>query len=201
MNRKTFCNEFSKSMLNLFSDFGKYKTIVSICDTVNFFIIKVDTENPKDYKEINYVDFFYNENKELFIGLDKDRINTINLIKTKHENLMEKFKFKFDINSQNYNSLLFDNHSIVCSDINEGIVNPNLEKFLLDLEKISKRISSNFIFSWCEYELEHCDGKFNILNFKSDSYYPNSKIESILLDNFELYNSNCEDCVLDFTVI
>jgi|694.fasta_scaffold122176_5 hypothetical protein len=201
MNRKNFCNEFSKCLLNLFSDFGKYKTIVSVCDTINFFIIKIDTENPDEHKEINYVDYFFSKNPEMFNELDKEKINTINLIKSNQESIMEKFSIRFDVISSNHLDMSFNNHSIICSDIKNSFVNSNLQTLIDSLEQISNKISPYFKFTWCEYEVEISEDKFNLINFKSDSYYPNSKLMSIFLDNFDLNDLKFDSSFIELSVV
>jgi hypothetical protein len=137
----------------------------------------------------------------MFNELDKEKINTINLIKSNQESIMEKFSIRFDVISSNHLDMSFNNHSIICSDIKNSFVNSNLQTLIDSLEQISNKISPYFKFTWCEYEVEISEDKFNLINFKSDSYYPNSKLMSIFLDNFDLNDLKFDSSFIELSVV
>ena len=82
MNRKTFCNNFSKFLTDLYSENGKFITQTSVSDTLNFYVIKIDTENKSDVDSSKLVELFWNYDKESFGETEYSKYSTINLIKT-----------------------------------------------------------------------------------------------------------------------
>jgi hypothetical protein len=113
---------------------------------------------------------------------------------------MEKFSVRFDVISSNHLDMSFNNHSIICSDVKNSFVNSNLQTLIDSLEQISNKISPYFKFTWCEYEVEISEDKFNLINFNSDSYYPNSKLMSIFLDNFDLNDLKFDSSFIELSV-
>jgi len=101
MNRKTFCNNFSKFLTNIYSEGGKFMTHVSIVDTVNFFILKVDTENENKVDSSKLIEMFWKEDSESFGGIEYSKLNVINVIKTNRKNLMKNIKYTINTNESN----------------------------------------------------------------------------------------------------
>ena len=182
MNRKTFCNNFSKFLTNLYSENGKFMTQVSVTDTVNFYIIKVDTENDNKFNSNSLVELFWNEDKESFGDLEYSKFNVINLIKTNQKDIMENIKYTINIGESSVDNFEVSNSGIVSSDFMVGVSDKKYSEIYDRLKKITELVSPYFKTTKIEYEIED----FKLVSIKSDSYYPSDKLLSIILDNFDL---------------
>lgn len=182
MKRKTFCNNFSKFLTNLYSENGKFMTQVSVTDTVNFYIIKVDTENDNKFNSNNLVELFWNEDKESFGDLEYSKFNVINLIKTNQKDIMENIKYTITIGESSVDNFEVSNSGIVSSDFMVGVSDKRYSEIYDRLKKITELVSPYFKTTKIEYEIED----FKLVSIKSDSYYPSDKLLSIILDNFDL---------------
>lgn len=182
MNRKTFCNNFSKFLTNLYSENGKFMTQVSVTDTVNFYIIKVDTENDNKFNSNNLVELFWNEDKESFGDSEYSKFNVINLIKTIQKDIMKNIKYTINIGESSVDNFEVSNSGIVSSDFMVGVSDKRYSEIYDRLKKITELVSPYFKTTKIEYEIED----FKLVSIKSDSYYPSDKLLSIILDNFDL---------------
>ncbi len=182
MNRKTFCNNFSKFLTNLYSEGGKFMTHVSIVDTVNFYILKVDTENKNKLDSSKLVELFWKEDSESFGGVEYSKFNVINVIKTNQKNLMKTVKYTININESNTDEFEVDGSGVVSSDFLVGVSDVRYHKLYSKLKTITSLVSPYFKTTQIEYTIEN----FNLTSIKSDSYYPSDKLLSIILDNFDL---------------
>lgn len=182
MNRKTFCNNFSKFLTNLYSEGGKFMTHVSIVDTVNFFILKVDTENENKVDSSKLIEMFWKEDSESFGGIEYSKLNVINVIKTNRKNLMKNIKYTINIIESNTDEFEVDDSGVVSSDFLVGVSDVRYHKLYSKLKTITSLVSPYFKTTQIEYTIED----FNLTSIKSDSYYPSDKLLSIILDSFDL---------------
>lgn len=182
MNRKTFCNNFSKFLTNLYSENGKFLTHASVVDTYNFYIIKIDTENDNKFNSNSLVELFWNEDKESFGDLEYSKFNVINLIKTNQKDIMENIKYTITIGESSVDNFEVSNSGVVSSDFMVGVSDKKYSEIYDKLKKITELVSPYFKTTKIEYEIED----FNLVSIKSDSYYPSDKLLSIILDNFDL---------------
>ena len=182
MNRKTFCNNFSKFLTNLYSENGKFLTHASVVDTHNFYIIKIDTENDNKFNSNSLVELFWNEDKESFGDSEYSKFNVINLIKTNQKDIMENIKYTITIGESSVDNFEVSNSGIVSSDFMVGVSDKKYSEIYDRLKKITELVSPYFKTTKIEYEIED----FKLVSIKSDSYYPSDKLLSIILDNFDL---------------
>ncbi len=182
MNRKTFCNNFSKFLTNIYSEGGKFMTHVSIVDTVNFFILKVDTENENKVDSSKLIEMFWKEDSESFGGIEYSKLNVINVIKTNRKNLMKNIKYTINTNESNNDEFEVDGSGVVSSDFLVGVSDLRYHELYDKLKTITSLVSPYFKTTQIEYTIED----FNLTSIKSDSYYPSDKLLSIILDNFDL---------------
>lgn len=182
MNRKTFCNNFSKFLTNLYSENGKFMTQVSVTDTVNFYIIKVDTESENNVDSSNLVELFWENDKESFGVLEHSKINVINLIKTNQKDIMKNIKYTINVSSPESNHMESSDSGVITSDFFTGVSDNKYYSLYEKLKTITELVSPYFKISKIEYNIED----FEILSINSDSYYPSEKLLSIILDNFDL---------------
>ena len=182
MNRKTFCNNFSRFLTNLYSENGKFITHVSVVDTVNFYILKIDTENENKVDSSKLVEMFWKKDKESFGGLEYSKFNTINLIKTNQKNIMKTVKYTINLESENNNQFESSDSGVVSSDFFIGVSDERYVKLYDKLKLITNLVSPYFKLSNIEYQIKG----FELVSIKSDSYYPSEKLLSIILDNFSL---------------
>lgn len=182
MNRKTFCNDFSKFLTNLYSENGKFMTQVSVIDTINFYIIKVDTENQNNIDSSNLVELFWNHDNKSFGDLEYSKFNVINLIKTNQKDVMKNVKYVINLNSSETGHMESSDSGVVASDFFTGVSDKQYYSLYEKLKTITELVSPYFKTSKIEYNIE----KFEILSIDTDSYYPSEKLLSIILDNFDL---------------
>lgn len=182
MNRKTFCNNFSKFLTNLYSENGKFMTQVSVTDTINFYIIKVDTENQNNIDSSNLVELFWNHDNKSFGDLEYSKFNVINLIKTNQKDVMKNVKYVVNLNSPETDHMESSDSGVVTSDFFTGVSDKQYYSLYEKLKTITELVSPYFKTSKIEYNIE----KFEILSINTDSYYPSEKLLSIILDNFDL---------------
>lgn len=182
MNRKTFCNNFSKFLTNLYSENGKFMTQVSVTDTINFYIIKVDTESENNVDSSNLVELFWENDKESFGVLEHSKINVINLIKTNQKDIMKNIKYTINVSSLESNHMESSDSGVITSDFFTGVSDNKYYSLYEKLKTITELVSPYFKISKIEYNIED----FEILSINSDSYYPSEKLLSIILDNFDL---------------
>ena len=182
MNRKTFCNNFSKFLTNLYSEAGKFITHVSVVDTVNFYVLKVDTENENKVDSSKLVEMFWNKDSESFGDIEYSKFNVINVIKTNQKNLMKTVKYTININESNTDEFEVDGSGVVSSDFLVGVSDVRYHKLYSKLKTITSLVSPYFKTTQIEYSIED----FSLVSIKSDSYYPSDKLLSIILDNFDL---------------
>ena len=182
MNRKTFCNDFSKFLTELYSENQKFTTQVSVVDTINFYIIKIDTENEDKIDSSKLVEMFWKKNKSSFGELEYSKFNTINLIKTNQKDVMKNVKYLININSSEFNNIESSEHGVVSSDFLVGVSDNRYHKLYEKLKTISELVSPYFKLSKIEYTIEDLE----ISSITTDSYYPSEKLLSIILDNFNL---------------
>ena len=182
MNRKTFCNNFSKFLTNLYSEDGKFITHVSVVDTVNFYVLKVDTENENKVDSSKLVEMFWNKDSESFGDIEYSKFNVINVIKTNQKNLMKTVKYTININESNTDEFEVDGSGVVSSDFLVGVSDVRYHKLYSKLKTITSLVSPYFKTTQIEYSIED----FSLVSIKSDSYYPSDKLLSIILDNFDL---------------
>lgn len=183
--RKEICNQLSKYISNKLYD-NKYKTIISICDVGNFYIIKGATENNGEFSISKIVDEFCSIFKSKFECKNISKINTIDLIEHKMSEDFEtkltiKFLRDFEESSENLNP-------IITSDITYGLSENYMSKAINYLKHISYNVQSYFRYSFIEFSINfnESDGIIDIYELKTDSYYPNEKLLSIILDNFSM---------------
>ena len=182
MNRKTFCNNFSKFLTNFYSEDGKFITHVSVVDTVNFYILKIDTENENKVDSSKLVEMFWNEDSESFGDIEYSKFNVINVIKTNQKNLMKTVKYTININESNTDEFEVDGSGVISSDFLIGVSDIRHHKLYDRLKTITSLVSPYFKTTQIEYSIED----FNLVSIKSDSYYPSDKLLSIILDNFDI---------------
>ena len=182
MNRKTFCNNFSKFLTNLYSEDGKFITHVSVVDTVNFYVLKVDTENENKVDSSKLVEMFWNKDSESFGDIEYSKFNVINVIKTNQKNLMKTVKYTININESNTDEFEVDGSGVISSDFLIGVSDVRYHKLYSKLKTITSLVSPYFKTTQIEYSIED----FSLVSIKSDSYYPSDKLLSIILDNFDL---------------
>jgi hypothetical protein len=182
MNRKTFCNNFSKFLTNLYSENGKYLTNASVVDVLNFHILKVDTENENKIDQLKLIELFWESDKQSFGDSEYSKYNVINLIKTNQQDIMKKIKYTINLDSNNPNQIESLDSGAVSSDFFVGVSNNKYSKFYEKLKLITNLVSPYFKLTQIEFEVED----FELVSIKTDSYYPSNKLLSIILDNFDL---------------
>lgn len=182
MNRKTFCNNFSKFLTELYSEGGKFMTHTSVVDVLNFHILKVDTENKNKVDSSKLVEMFWKSNKNSFGDLEYSKINVINLIKTNQKNIMKNIKYTINFNEPSSDEFEVDNSGVVSSDFFVGISDERYNKLYKKLKVITSLVSPYFKLSKIDYQIEN----FKLISIETDSYYPSEKLLSIILDNFDL---------------
>jgi len=182
MNIKTFCNNFSKFLTNLYSENGKYLTNASVVDVLNFHILKVDTENENKIDQLKLIELFWESDKQSFGDSEYSKYNVINLIKTNQQDIMKKIKYTINLDSNNPNQIESLDSGAVSSDFFVGVSNNKYSKFYEKLKLITNLVSPYFKLTQIEFEVED----FELVSIKTDSYYPSNKLLSIILDNFDL---------------
>ena len=182
MNRKTFCNNFSKFLTDLYSENGKFITQTSVSDTLNFYVIKIDTENKSDVDSSKLVELFWNSNKESFGETEYSKYNAINLIKTNQKNVMKNVKYTINLDSLNRDHIESSDSGVVTSDFLIGVSDEKYKNLYEKLKTITQLVSPFFKTSKIEYFIED----YELVSIQTDSYYPSEKLLSIILDNFDL---------------
>ena len=182
MNRKTFCNNFSKFLTNLYSENGKFMTHTSVVDVLNFHILKVDTENENKIDSSKLVEMFWKNDKESFGDLEYSKINVINLIKTNQKNVMKNIKYTISLDSENSDKIESLDSGTVSSDFLVGVSDERYNKLYEKLKVITNLVSPHFKSNKIEYQIED----FELVSIETDSYYPSEKLLSIILDNFNI---------------
>jgi hypothetical protein len=194
MNRKTFCNNFSKFLTDLYSENGKFITQTSVSDTLNFYVIKIDTENKSDVDSSKLVELFWNSDKESFGETEYSKYNTINLIKTNQKNIMKNVKYTISLNTSNDNYVESTDTGVVTSDFLIGVSDEKYKSLYEKLKTITQLVSPFFKTSKIEYSIEN----YELVSIETDSYYPSEKLLSIILDNFDLSSEiNTENLFLN----
>ena len=194
MNRKTFCNNFSKFLTDLYSENGKFITQTSVSDTLNFYVIKIDTENKSDVDSSKLVELFWNSDKESFGETEYSKYNTINLIKTNQKNIMKNVKYTIGLNTSNNNDVESTDTGVVTSDFLIGVSDEKYKSLYEKLKTITQLVSPFFKTSKIEYSIEN----YELVSIETDSYYPSEKLLSIILDNFDLSSEiNTENLFLN----
>jgi hypothetical protein len=194
MNRKTFCNKFSKFLTDLYSENGKFITQTSVSDTLNFYVIKIDTENKSDVDSSKLVELFWNSDKESFGETEYSKYNTINLIKTNQKNIMKNVKYTISLNTSNNNDVESTDTGVVTSDFLIGMSDEKYKSLYEKLKTITQLVSPFFKTSKIEYSIEN----YELVTIETDSYYPSEKLLSIILDNFDLSSEiNTENLFLN----
>jgi hypothetical protein len=182
MNRKTFCNNFSKFLTNLYSEDGKYMTHSSVVDVLNFYILKVDTENKNEIDQSKLVEMFWKSDKSSFGGTEYSKYNIINLIKTNQKDIMKNVKYTINLESDELNQVESLTSGTVSSDFFVGVSNERYHKLYEKLKQITNLVSPYFKLTQIEYVVED----FELVSINTNSYYPSDKLLSIILDNFDL---------------
>jgi hypothetical protein len=184
-SKKEICNQLSKFICNkLYSN--KFKTMISVCDVGNFYIIKGITENEINFNVNEIVNEFCLKFKNSFKCKDISKINTIDLIEYKMSNDFENsISIKF---LRDFNEHTDDLNPIIVSDIIFGLSDNYMKKVINYLKHISFNVQSYFRYSFIEFNVtfNESEGIININEFNTDSYYPNEKLLSIILDNFSM---------------
>jgi hypothetical protein len=194
MNRKIFCNKFSKFLTDLYSENGKFITQTSVSDTLNFYVIKIDTENKSDVDSSKLVELFWNSDKESFGETEYSKYNTINLIKTNQKNIMKNVKYTIGLNTSNNNDVESTDTGVVTSDFLIGVSDEKYKSLYEKLKTITQLVSPFFKTSKIEYSIEN----YELVSIETDSYYPSEKLLSIILDNFDLSSEiNTENLFLN----
>jgi len=194
MNRKTFCNKFSKFLTDLYSENGKFTTQTSVSDTLNFYVIKIDTENKNKIDSSNLVELFWNYDKESFGETEYSKYSTINLIKTNQKNIMKNVKYTISLSTSNNNDVESTDTGVVTSDFLIGVSDEKYKSLYEKLKTITQLISPFFKTSKIEYSIEN----YELVSIETDSYYPSEKLLSIILDNFDLSSEiNTENLFLN----
>lgn len=194
MNRKIFCNKFSKFLTDLYSENGKFITQTSVSDTLNFYVIKIDTENKSDVDSSKLVELFWNSDKESFGETEYSKYNTINLIKTNQKDIMKTVKYTISLNTSNNNDVESTDTGVVTSDFLIGVSDEKYKSLYEKLKKITQLVSPFFKTSKIEYSIEN----YELVSIETDSYYPSEKLLSIILDNFDLSSEiNTENLFLN----
>jgi len=194
MNRKTFCNNFSKFLTDLYSENGKFITQTSVSDTLNFYVIKIDTENKSDVDSSKLVELFWNSDKESFGKTEYSKYSTINLIKTNQKNIMKNVKYTISLNTSNNNDVESTDTGVVTSDFLIGVSDEKYKSLYEKLKTITQLVSPFFKTSKIEYSIEN----YELVSIETDSYYPSEKLLSIILDNFDLSSEiNTENLFLN----
>lgn len=182
MNRKTFCNNFSKFLNNLYSENGKFMTHASVVDVLNFHILKVDTENENKIDSSKLVEMFWKNDKDSFGDLEYSEFNVINLIKTNQKNVMKNIKYTISLDSENSDKIESLDSGTVSSDFFIGVSDERYNKLYEKLKVITNLVSPYFKSNKIEYQIED----FELVSIETDSYYPSEKLLSIILDNFNI---------------
>jgi len=194
MNRKIFCNKFSKFLTDLYSENGKFITQTSVSDTLNFYVIKIDTENKSDVDSSKLVELFWNSNKESFGETEYSKYSSINLIKTNQKNTMKNVKYTISLNTSNNNDVESTDTGVVTSDFLIGVSDEKYKSLYEKLKTITQLVSPFFKTSKIEYSIEN----YELVSIETDSYYPSEKLLSIILDNFDLSSEiNTENLFLN----
>lgn len=194
MNRKTFCNKFSKFLTDLYSENGKFTTQTSVSDTLNFYVIKIDTENKSDVDSSKLVELFWNSDKESFGETEYSKYSTINLIKTNQKNIMKNVKYTISLSTSNDNDVESTDTGVVTSDFLIGVSDEKYKSLYEKLKTITQLVSPFFKTSKIEYSIEN----YELVSIETDSYYPSEKLLSIILDNFDLSSEiNTENLFLN----
>jgi hypothetical protein len=194
MNRKTFCNKFSKFLTDLYSENGKFTTQTSVSDTLNFYVIKIDTENKNKIDSSNLVELFWNYDKESFGETEYSKYSTINLIKTNQKNIMKNVKYTITLDTSNNNHVESTDTGVVTSDFLIGVSDEKYKNLYEKLKTITQLVSPFFKTSKIEYSIEN----YELVSIETDSYYPSEKLLSIILDNFDLSSEiNTENLFLN----
>lgn len=183
--RKEICNQLSKYISNILYD-NKYKTIISVCDVGNFYIIKGSTENNTEFSISKIVDSFSNEFKSKFKCKNISKINTIDLIEHKmSENFENKLTIKFLRDFEESND---DLNPIISSDIICGLSDNYMKKVINYLKHISFNVQPYFRYNFIEFSVSfnETNNTIDIYKLVTDSYYPTEKLLSIILDNFSM---------------
>jgi hypothetical protein len=176
MNRKKFINLLSEEINNRLSS----DSIITVVDFQNFFVIKGETvssdvinlkdcfnkicENNKEYKNINFNTIDLIEygvkpslDKVVEIEIDPEKV----YVPLDNNILLSEFQYN---RSKNLGRLIY----YYC-------------KMIFDLCRSNFKISRiNF---WFEYN--QSENTYSLVSIKTDSYYNDNKLLSIILDNFD----------------
>jgi hypothetical protein len=89
---------------------------------------------------------------------------------------------------RDFNEHTDDLNPIIVSDIIFGLSDNYMKKVINYLKHISFNVQSYFRYSFIEFNVtfNESEGIININEFNTDSYYPNEKLLSIILDNFSM---------------
>jgi hypothetical protein len=180
MDRKKFINLLSEEIVNTLSS----DSIITVVDLQNFFVVKGKTSSEK---VINVKDVYsslcvkYNEYKNI-------NFNTIDLIEYSKKPYQDKVA-EIEINSED--TIKLDN-DILISDFQYSH-SKNLGKSIYYYCKMIFDICQSYfrmskIKFWFEYNSE--ENSYTLVSIKTDSYYNDNKLMSIILDNFDFDLTN-----------
>jgi len=98
-SRRGIVNKFADFILTEVQKEKKYKTIIEVSDFGNFLVVAGKTESKTiiDLSEIK--ERFYEENKQLMIDFNYERLNTIDLIKYESSDWRMHYEYFFEFHS------------------------------------------------------------------------------------------------------
>ena len=98
-SRRGIINKFADFILCEIQKEKKYKTIIEVSDFKDFLVVagKTESKNIIDLTELK--ERFYEENKQIMIDLNYERLNTIDLIKYDESYWKETYEYYFEFHS------------------------------------------------------------------------------------------------------
>jgi len=180
MDRKKFINLLSEEIVNTLSS----DSIITVVDLQNFFVVKGKTSSEK---VINVKDV-YTKFCETHIEYKNINFNTIDLIEYSSKPYQDKV-VEISINPEE--TIKIDNDILISDfqysrskDLGKSIY--YYCKMIFDICQSYFRMSR--IKFWFEYTSE--ENSYKLVSIKTDSYYNDSKLTSIILDNFDFDLTN-----------
>ena len=178
-----FVNKFSNFLCSEISEKNKFKTRISVTDIGTFFIIKGITENEdkKDIREIS----------EKFIEVEKDNYSNLESINLKTLDVIgysvNPSLFDFSGGSFTYSWPTQTNEpSIsVSSKLPNGWYDDGVSKYYNYIKDICELSRPYFKYENIIIGFKIDSSGIDIQTLNCDSYYNNSKLLSILKDNFD----------------
>jgi hypothetical protein len=175
-------NKFSNFLCSEISENKKFKTRITVTDIGTFFIIKGITEN-KNKKEIRSIcEKFIETEKTNYTDLKSINFKTLDIIEYGSP---ESFEFSGGTFTYSWSTSTNEPSISISSKIPNGWYDNGVGKCYKYIQNVCELSKPYFKFENIILEFEVSSSLIEIKSLSSDSYYSNSKLLSILKDNFD----------------